>query len=312
MPVPPKLPDGYDPSPWAQHTAYSDPGPHSELIDGVGPDLTELSAAARNVIIHYRASGLQLPAETQEDPNTRWISAILDLDQQRHPEPLSVAREPMRRVQGCCRDHSLFATAVLRQHRVPARIRYGFAGYFVAGFGVDHVIVETWDADEHRWRRFDPELEGPTGTNAAPQDMTAGEGEPFQTASEVWRAVRAGRADPDRFGVDPELPERGAWFIQGAVMFDAVFRAGYEFLIWDGWPALSGPGVPTESEVRLADDLSELIVAADAGDVAAEATLLDRVRTDPAVTPPNVVRTLRPWGGPSELTDLSQGPVRVD
>src|SRR5690625_4632457 len=134
----PRLPPDYDPSRWSRHTAYSDPGRHADLLAAVPGDLAALSAVARNLIIHYRGSGLDLPDETKQDINARWLAATLDLDQQRHAAALVDTREPMRRVQGCCRDHSLFAASVLRQHRIPARIRYGFAGYFVPDFNVDH------------------------------------------------------------------------------------------------------------------------------------------------------------------------------
>jgi hypothetical protein len=301
----------YDPTRWAQHTAYTEPGRHAGLLADVPTDLRRLSAVANNLIIHYRASGRELPAETKDDINARWLESILDLDQQRHPVELAVEREPLTRVQGCCRDHSLFGAAVLRQNGRPARIRYGFAAYFAADFHYDHVIVETWLEDQQRWLRFDPEVVAPTEQLTTPQDLPAGEGAPFRTAAEVWTDYRAGRIDdPDRYGVDPGTPIRGAWFIQGAVLFDAAFRAGYEFLLWDGWDALSTPDGPTETEADLADQLSKLIIAADAGDVEAENQLLERVNTDPAVRPGDVVETLSPYGDPPTMTDLSQGPPR--
>lgn len=149
---------GCDPRQWAVHTPYSDPGRYADLLSAVQPEIGRLSAVARNLIVHYRASGLALPEETNDDINARWIAAILDLDQQRHPQPLDMERDPMSRVQGCCRDHSLFSVAVLRQHGIPARIRYGFANYFFPGYSADHVIVETWLPEELRWLRFDPEV----------------------------------------------------------------------------------------------------------------------------------------------------------
>lgn len=294
-----------DPSRWAEHTAYSDPGRHAALLAAVPADLRGLSAIGNNLIIHYRASGPGLPAENRDDVNARWLERILDLDQQRHPFSLADEREPMSRVQGCCRDHSLFAAAVLRQHGRPARIRYGFAGYFRDDFGADHVIVETWLEDQQRWLRFDPEMVTPSDRLPTPQDIPAGAGAPFRTAAEVWTDYRAGRLDdPDRYGVDPSTPIRGPWFIQGAVLYDAVFRAGHELLLWDGWPALSGPDGPSADEATLADELAELIIAADAGDTEAEGRLLDRVRTDAVVRPPDVVQTLSPYGDPPVMTDL--------
>ena len=49
------------------HTPYSDPGDHAARIAEAPTDPTELGAVARNVIVHYRASGHELPAETRDE-----------------------------------------------------------------------------------------------------------------------------------------------------------------------------------------------------------------------------------------------------
>ncbi|MCU1394088.1 MAG: hypothetical protein JWM34_2516 [Ilumatobacteraceae bacterium] len=105
----------------AQHTAYTTPGPRSLLLETLPTAPAELSAVARNVIVHYRASGQTLPDATRGEINSRWIEVLLAADQSRHPEPLSAPREITDRVQGCCRDHTLFCVAALREHGVPAR-----------------------------------------------------------------------------------------------------------------------------------------------------------------------------------------------
>jgi len=300
---------GYDPRRWALHTPYTDPGRYADLLSAVPPRIPELSVIARNLIIHYRASGFELPDETKGDINARWIAAILDLDQQRHPGPLVTERDPLTRVQGCCRDHSLFGVAVLRQHKIAARIRYGFSHYFAPDYNFDHVIVETWLPEENRWLRFDPEISGPMERLATPQDIPHGPDAPFVTAAEAWQAYRQGSIDPQLYGVAPGLPIAGPWFMQGAVFYDAAFRAGIELLLWDGWAPLSGPDGPTEEEIRLADEFSEMIIAADAGDVDAENRLIDRMRTDRKVGPGATVRTNSPYGDPTVITDLTRVPA---
>lgn len=298
----------YDPRQWAVHTPYTDPGRYADLLSAVPAKIPDLSAVARNLIIHYRASGLELPEETKGDINARWLAAILDLDQQRHPQPLATERDPLTRVQGCCRDHSLFGAAVLRQHGVPARIRYGFSHYFAPDYNFDHVIVETWLPEENRWLRFDPEIGEPMERLATPQDIPHGPDAPFTTAAESWQAYRQGTIDPEAYGVAPGVPVGGPWFMQGSVFYDAAFRAGIELLLWDGWAPLSGSDGPTDDEARAADELSELIIAADAGDTEAENQLIDRVRTDPDVGPGTTVLTNSPYGDPPISTDLTSVP----
>jgi hypothetical protein len=304
-------PAGYDPGEWSVHTPYTDPGRHTDLLTAVPPRIPELSAVARNLIIHYRASGLDLPEETKGDINARWVAAILDLDQQRHPQPLDAERDPLTRVQGCCRDHSLFSAAVLRQHGVPARIRYGFSHYFAPDYNFDHVIVETWLPEEGRWLRFDPEVGEPMERLATPQDIPHGPDSPFSTAAESWKAYRQGSIDPQLYGVAPGVPVGGPWFMQGAVFYDAAFRAGIELLLWDGWEALSSPDGVTDEEASTADEIAELIIAADNGDAGAERRLIDRVRTDARIGPGTAVQTNSPYGDPPVTTDLANGPSGV-
>ncbi|SDS26981.1 transglutaminase-like domain-containing protein [Microlunatus soli] len=306
----PVLPD-YQPGRWAVHTAYSDPGRFGPLLDAVPGQDRAASTVARNLIVHYRASEVELPEGTRSDVNARWIAKILELDQQRHPADLGTPRAESRRVQGCCRDHSLLAAAILRQHGIAARIRYGFAGYFVEEFQVDHVVVETWEPQLQRWRRFDPEVASPLPRLASPRDIPAGRGAPFVTAAEVWRGYRAGEIDPDRYGVDPATEVRGVWFIHDAVILDAAFRAGHELLLWDAWDPMTDPSGPTEEQAGSVDRLASLIVAADAGDLDAERELIASMTDDPQLRPPDVVNTICPWGDPPVRSELRRGPAAV-
>jgi hypothetical protein len=281
------------------HSAYSDPGVHAAALDAVPAEpaaLSELSAVARNVIVHYRASGEQLPDSSAQDIHSRWLATILDLDAERHPVPLAEPRPAVERVQGCCRDHTLFSVGVLRQHGIPARSRIGFAGYFSPTWNHDHVIVEFWDGD--RWRRFDPEMGEPTAALPTPLDIPAGPDSPFRTAAEVWRGYRAGTLDAETFGVDESVPViRGRWFIRNYVLFEVAHRFGDELLLWDNWGAMTGPGDPDGDGVdELVDEIAAGLVAADGGDLAAERLLLQRYRDDPRLHPGDTVLRADPRG----------------
>lgn len=71
-------------------------------------------------------------------PVTRIVQAFLALD----PAPLSVAREPEKRVIGTCRQFAVRSCALLRYRGIPARVRCGFATYFQSGKGLDHWSTE--------------------------------------------------------------------------------------------------------------------------------------------------------------------------
>ena len=283
---------------FARHSPFSDPGRHGHLLRELS-GIEEISEAVSNVVLHYRAEADLLPDDRRDEINSRWISTILDLDQQRHPRPLLQPRPPGNRVAGCCRDHALLAVAALREQGVPARTRVGFTGYFEPDplqpdFRGDHVVAEWWSGT--RWQRFDPELE-PGSRDFDVRDLPIGEGALFETAAEVWVGYRAGRRDPTRYGVAgvPELT--GPGFIRLYVIMEMLHRCGHEALLWDE----VGHGIDDAD----ADELARLIIAADAGDDDAEAQLEHRFRTDPKLRPADTVTQRSPYGLPPTLIDLT-------
>ncbi|GAB2614477.1 transglutaminase-like domain-containing protein [Pseudactinotalea suaedae] len=271
----------------AEHTPYSDPGAHAGLLEALPTDLAELSAVARNVIVHYRSEGLDLPAETEDDINLRWVERMLATDQERHGTPLAEPRAETARLQGCCRDHTLLCVAALRTHGVPARSRVGYAGYFHPGWHADHVVAEAWL--DGRWRRFDPEIGSDFAALPHPTDIPTAElgSTGFVTAAQVWAGHRAGTVDADRYGVDPhDTLLRGERFVFDEVIFEVAHRFGDELLLWDGWGRIGVPGTPvTEEDAAWADEVAALLLASDAGDLDAEAALLERYRSDPGLHP---------------------------
>lgn len=291
----------------AIHSPYSDPGRHRERVDQLPTDVAGLAAVARNLIVHYRASGHELPVSSRDDIDARWLERILDLDWSRHPIQLTDDRPVTERVQGCCRDHTLFCVGVLRQHGIAARSRVGFAGYFVDGWHHDHVIVEAWLAD--RWQRFDPEVEAPTPALASPQDMEWDQldGTGFVTAAQVWSAYRSGDLDPSTYGVDPDIPLfAGPRFIFDEVIYEVAHRFGDELLLWDGWGRIGEPGsTVSDEDASWLDPVAELLLAADAGDVEAEHRLLARYRHDDGLHPGPTIQQASPYGKPPIMVDLT-------
>ncbi|MGI3785490.1 MAG: hypothetical protein ACRYG2_32490, partial [Janthinobacterium lividum] len=127
---------------YSQHSRYSHPGRNVDLLQAVAPEIPTVCAVAQNTIAHYRAATVPLPESSNDDINAGWLSRILDLDQERHGVPLQHERPEAQRVQGCCRDHTLLAISILRQHNIPARSRVGFATYLHPNTRVDHVVAE--------------------------------------------------------------------------------------------------------------------------------------------------------------------------
>lgn len=284
------------PERWKRHSAYSDPGRHRHLLADLDGDPAAVCAAARNVIAHYRAEWDELPQERRHEVDSRWLERILDVDQARRVQPLTVARSVQERVAGCCRDHTLFVVGALREHGVPARSRVGFAAYFTPGFRHDHVVVEHWSGD--RWVRTDPELPDDADLGFDPRDMPTGPGAPFETAAEVWRGHRSGSLDAGEYGVWPGSPFRGPEFVAHYVVYEVAHRFGDELLLWDDWEGLHAP------DPAWLDDLAALLVAADAGDPGTEERLAHLHAEDPRLRPGTTVVQHSPFGAPPLTVDL--------
>jgi hypothetical protein len=284
----------------AQHSLYSNPGRYGDLLAGLPTDPTGLSAVARNLIAHYRASGHELPAETRHEINARWLEEIIAADQARHPWPLAEPRELLSRVQGCCRDHTLFCVGVLRTHGIPARSRVGFAGYFVDGWHHDHVIVEAWF--DGLWHRFDSEVDAPLPGLPFPMDIGYCELDStgFVTAAEVWSGYRRGEVNPESYGVDPLVRGfRGQRFIFDEVIYEVAHRFGDELLLWDSWGRIGEPGQPvSDHDAAWLDTIADLLLASDQGADEAERELLQRYRNDEGLHPGPTVLQASPYGEP--------------
>lgn len=284
---------------YRKHSPYSDPGRHGGLLDAVATDIPTVAATVRNVIVHYRAGGVELPDDRLEEVNCRWVDRILDTDQSRFPLPLAAERPAVDRVAGCCRDHTLLSVAVLRQHGIPSRSRVGFASYFAPDWHHDHVLVEYWNGD--RWVWADPELDpaGDWGFDGYDIDPKAGL---FDSAARVWSAYRAGTIDPEVYGVSPELPIRGDWFIHDYVLIELAHRQKDELLLWDGFGAMT-EDIAT-ADLDLVDEIAALLLAADDGDETAEKALADRYASDARLRPGPQVHSISPVSGTVSIVEL--------
>lgn len=291
---------------------FSDPRRFAALLTPISPQPADLSTVARNVIVHYRASGHILPSDTRDDINLRWVERLLETDQDRHVAPLTVPRDATARAQGCCRDHTLLCVSALRAHGIPARSRVGFAGYFIAGWHHDHVIVEVWVGGQ--WQRFDPELGDPTPDVTTPTDMawSSAQGRGFVSAANAWLAHRRGEIDPETFGVDPSIPvHRGPQFLFNEVIIEIAHRFGDELLLWDGWGRMGEPGTPvSDDDASWVDRVAELLAAADEGDSDAEHRVLEQYRRDDGLHPGTTVLQASPLSDDLMPVDISRPPAR--
>ena len=295
---------------YVRQSSYSDPGRHAGLFDDVPPTIASVSAMSRNIVVHYRAAGVDLPPQSRPDVDLRWIEEILTTDQDRHHVPLDTERPAANRVQGCCRDHSLLAIAALRHHGVPARSRVGFASYLVDDWHVDHVVVEVWV--EGCWRRFDPEVAESLPALPDPTDITPSSDGPFLTAAQVWHGHRAGALDVGRFGVVDYTALQGESFVYAKVLCELAHRFGDELLLWDRWGAMNPHQFDAPlQDIDLIDQVAGLLIRADTGDTVAERELLARYRHDPRLHPGSSIHSISPVGVRYEVDLSRRSAVRL-
>ncbi|PBC60510.1 hypothetical protein BKI49_28805 [Streptomyces sp. Tue6028] len=275
-----------------RQSVFSDPGDLD--VAGLPRDPAGLARIVRDVIIHRGEGerfGVPLPeARLHEDAESRYVTEILRLLGERSDRPLTERREPAERFVGTCRDFSLLLCSLLRATGTPARLRCGFATYFVEGFHEDHWVTEYLLPDGGR-RLVDAQIaHGPYDVDFDPLDVPR---DRFVVAGQAWRECRAGRADPAGFGVSWLKEIRGLWYVRGNVMHDLAALNGVEVLPWDGW----GPEILDDASLT-AEDLALTDAVAAAG----SEEELRRLYRDPRLAVPDEIVSYTTYQGVRKVT----------
>jgi len=280
---------------YLKQTPYSDPGDLD--VSGLSRDPAQLARIVRNLIFHRLEGerlGWAVPEQRlHEDGESRYVREMLRILRERSGAPLTELRSHEEQFVGTCRDYALLHVSLLRATGTPARVRGGFATYFVDGFHEDHWVTEYLSADGS-WRLIDPQVLHPAyAVDFDPLDVPR---DRFAVAGEAWRAVRAGEADPRTFGFWSDGRYRGTEFVRHSLVLDLACRNGVETLPWDGWLPLAGlddaPGALSADDLALLD-----AVAACTSDEEAR-----RLYDDPRLTAPRQILSQAPYLGLRTVT----------
>ncbi|UCB43275.1 MAG: transglutaminase domain-containing protein [Dehalococcoidales bacterium] len=253
---------------YATHSVMTDPGEYRHLFDGLPTDIPSFCEVVQGLILHTHWAeryGMQISKERERENSlrkiTRQLARIMELDD----SPLTVARPLEKRVVGTCRDYSTFLTAFLRHQGVPARARCGFGTYFEPGKSVDHWTCQYWKADEARWVTVDAQIDqfqrNALGITFNTYNMPEGK---FLSAGKAWQLCRAGKADPQIFGI---FDMWGLWFIAGNLVRDLLSLNKIELLPWDGWGMIEEPKQEELSQ-RYMEEMDRVAALTLAGDEA--------------------------------------------
>jgi transglutaminase-like putative cysteine protease len=199
------------------------------------------------------AYGLPEPDASAREtlPLSQRLLQIADADSR----SLAIARPCAIRSVGTCRDYALMLCAMLRQRRIPARVRCGFAAYFDRGRWEDHWICEYWRPAEDRWCRVDAQLDELLRQRLAIEfDTTDVPPDMFMPAGDAWRLCRTSHGDPARFGHGTAC---GLWFVRVNVVRDHHAMNNLETSAWDSWrQAAASHRLVDDAEARETDLLA--------------------------------------------------------
>jgi hypothetical protein len=210
-----------------------------QAFAGLPRDPGALAGVVQGVLMHEHvapAYGLSLSPGKHAEAHVRPVEEIVRQIVAHDARPLTAARPPAERQVGVCRHFALLHVAMLRQAGVQARARCGFGAYFETGKFLDHWVTEYWNAERGAWLLVDAQNDARQRQlfkiALDPLDVPR---EQFVVAGLAWQWCRAGKADPEAFGI---FDMHGLWFIASNIVRDAAALNDHVMLPWDVWGAM--------------------------------------------------------------------------
>nr|WP_042196164.1 transglutaminase domain-containing protein [Kibdelosporangium sp. MJ126-NF4]CEL22441.1 Transglutaminase-like enzyme [Kibdelosporangium sp. MJ126-NF4]CTQ89296.1 Transglutaminase-like enzyme [Kibdelosporangium sp. MJ126-NF4] len=218
------------------------PGRHSGLFESLPPDIAGLTRVGHGLLIHEYLThfyDVELSDEDREPVHLRAVEQLLTAITERDGRPLDVPRAPGERTAANCRHFTVLLVSILQARGVRARARCGFGAYFNEGMHEDHWVCEYWDGA--RWVLVDSQIDEVQHARFPIDfDLTDVPRDRFLTAGAAWQLCRAGKADPDTFGLSM-FNETGYWWIAANMVRDAAALVGVPLLPWDVWGSMPEP-----------------------------------------------------------------------
>ncbi len=250
------------------HGMMTAPGANAAALAEMPRDIASLCKAVQGVLIHRDIApflyDLKLSDEQRDAANIRPATEMLSVIANLDGRPLTEPREPARRMPCVCRHFTTMLVAALREQGVPARARCGFGAYFNPGRFEDHWVAEYWNAAQKRWILVDAQLDAIQRTafrlDFDPLDVPH---DRFIIAGDAWRMCRAGRADPNRFGLSL-INEQGLWWVAANLIRDLASLNRMEMQPWDVWGMMPEPADELSAEeTGLLDGVADLTLTGD-------------------------------------------------
>ena len=251
------------------HGKVTRAGARAAELRALPRDVGALCQVVQGLLIHRDIApwlyDITLSTEQRDIANIRPVAEMLARILTANGQALTVAREPGARMPCVCWHFSTLLVGMLREQGVPARARCGFGAYFSnPGRFEDHWVAEYWNASRQRWVLVDAQLDSVQRRALKPDfDPLDVPHDRFIVAGDAWQMCRAGRADPDRFGLS-FINLQGLWWIAANLVRDLASLNRMEMLPWDVWGIMPGPdGELGEHDAELLDRVAGLTLAGD-------------------------------------------------
>ena len=212
---------------YARQTPWTHPGSLGHLYDELPDTPDALCPIPRNVLLHdweANRDGLSL-GDRRSDLEIRSIAELLQRIVESSSESLLCQRnnETFRVVD--CRHFATLLCSMLRHKKIPARVRFGFAGYITEPNADPpyeaHAVCEWRDRTTEAWRLSDADIV---------EEVTH---EQFCSADQAWRIARSNPEQAPQYGYGPDM--RGLNIIAAELVRDVACRAGFEPIYGDMW-----------------------------------------------------------------------------
>lgn len=257
-------------------STFTNPGLYKDLLTELPEDIRDLGLLVRQNFVHRTTLAwgntrsntdlrfgdmTQMPWWRQpEDDNLTTTAAMLAELYRRDERGLVADRKVEDRLVLTCRYDSLLVASILKAKGIPARVRSGFAPYFIADKSIDHWITQYWSAIEHRWVTID--VDGSISHNGSFDAYDMPENA-FDWSAQAWLDVRQGKTAPDYFWNAGDFS--GLMLIAWELFYDfhclmnneIVYYHHPKMVCYDDFPKL------TEEQLKGIDDLATLLLDPD-------------------------------------------------
>ncbi len=230
---------------YSEQSIVTDLRSYSNFVEDLPPDATELSEILKGLLVHFNSGKLHgAYKEVGNKVNNRLflVEGIIKEIDQLNNEPLHVKRKLDDQLVCTARDFSVLLCSILREKKIAARARCGFASYLGTDYYTDHWICEHWIDDEQKWRKVDCLLDKNGNKLLNTEALETGR---FLESGVVWQMCRQGQLDAKLFGYENK---RGFGFIRSNMLRDFAALNKAEV---NSWSVLWG--YKTEQDLKKKD-----------------------------------------------------------